>query len=65
MSETPKAITGKALGADQDMGKGATEDDRPGPARSSHPGLDTDGMPSDPIAIAQDRVGASDDDSQG
>lgn len=50
---------------DHDLRKGATEDDRPGPKRSSHPGLDRDGMPSDEIAIAQDRLGARDDQSQG
>jgi hypothetical protein len=52
-------------GADHDLTKGAKEDDRPGPRRSSHPGLDKDGMPSDPILIAQDRLGANDDKSQG
>jgi MFS family permease len=43
------------------MHKGAREDDRLGPKRSSHPGLDQNGMPSDPIAIAQDRLGANED----
>lgn len=51
--------------ADHDLRKGAMEDDRPGPKRSSHPGLDQNGMPSDAIAIAQDRLGARDDESQG
>jgi hypothetical protein len=49
----------------RDLHKGATEEDRPGPERSSHPGLDQDGMPNDAIAIAQDRLGARDDQSQG
>jgi hypothetical protein len=52
-------------GADHDVHKGATEEDRSGPDRSSHPGLDQNGMPDDPIAIAQDRLGAHDDESQG
>ena len=52
-------------GKDQDKSKGATEDDRPGPVRSSHPGLDQDGMPNDATLIAQDRLGAADDESQG
>ena len=52
-------------GADHDAHKGATEDDRSGPERSSHPGLDQNGMPDDAIAIAQDRLGARDDQSQG
>jgi len=51
--------------ADHDAHKGATEEDRSGPDRSSHPGLDQDGMPDDAIAIAQDRLGAHDDQSQG
>lgn len=49
----------------RDLHKGAKEDDRPGPERSSHPGLDQNGMPNDAIAIAQDRLGAHDDQSQG
>ena len=51
--------------ADQDIHKGATEDERPGPKRSSHPGLDKNGLPNDPTAIAQDRLGANEDKSQG
>jgi hypothetical protein len=52
-------------GEDHDLHKGAKEDDRPGPARSSHPGLDNEGMPNDAILIAQDRLGANADKSQG
>jgi hypothetical protein len=37
---------------DNDIHKGAKEDDRAGPERSSHPGLDANGLPNDPIAIA-------------
>ena len=50
---------------DNDAQKGAKEDDRPGPERSSHPGLDANGLPNDPIAIAQDALGAAADKSQG
>ena len=50
---------------DNDLRKGAKEDDRPGPARSSHPGLDKNGMPNDPVAIAQDVVGANADKTSG
>ncbi|HZR23787.1 MAG TPA: hypothetical protein VFA59_09385 [Vicinamibacterales bacterium] len=50
---------------DNDIQKGAVEEDRPGPERSSHPGLDKNGLPNDPIAIAQDRLGAKVDGSQG
>jgi len=52
-------------GGDQDISKGAKEDNRPGPTRSSHPGLDRNGMPNDATLIAQDRLGAADDESQG
>jgi hypothetical protein len=51
--------------ADNDIHKGAKEEDRPGPRRSSHPGLDENGLPNDPIAIAQDALGAKADKSQG
>ena len=51
--------------ADNDIHKGAKEEDRPGPERSSHPGLDKNGLPNDPTAIAQDALGANEDKSQG
>ena len=50
---------------DNDIHKGAKEEDRPGPKGSNHPGLDSNGLPNDPTAIAQDKVGAQDDKSQG
>ena len=50
---------------DNDIHKGATEDDSPGSERSSHPGLDSNGLPNDPVAIAQDQVGANVDETQG
>jgi hypothetical protein len=50
---------------DNDIHKGAKEDDRAGAERSSHPGLDTNGLPNDPIAIASDMLGANVDQSQG
>jgi hypothetical protein len=40
--------------ADNDMRKGATEDDRPDPDRLGAPGLDENGLPNDATAIAQD-----------
>ena len=51
--------------ADNDIHKGAKEEDRPGPERPRHPGLDKNGLPNDPIAIAQDALGAYEDKSQG
>jgi hypothetical protein len=51
--------------ADNDIHKGAKEEDRPGPQRSSHPGLDKNGLPNNPVLIAQDALGAKVDQSQG
>jgi hypothetical protein len=51
--------------ADNDIHKGAKEEDRPGPERSSHPGLDKNGLPNDPTSIAQDVLGANEDNTQG
>jgi hypothetical protein len=50
---------------DQDASKGAKEEDRPGPERSDHPGLDKNGLPDDKTAIEQDAEGARIDQSQG
>jgi hypothetical protein len=51
--------------ADNDIHKGAKEEDRPGPERSSHPGLDSNGLPNDATSIAQDALGANEDKTQG
>jgi hypothetical protein len=50
---------------DHDIHKGAIEDDRPGPDRPDAPGLDENGLPNDATAIAQDKLGANADQSQG
>jgi hypothetical protein len=50
---------------DQDERKGATEENRPSAGASNHPGLDEEGLPNDPTAIAQDRLGATVDKTQG
>jgi hypothetical protein len=52
-------------GADNDIHKGAMEEDRPGPERSNLTGLDHNGLPNDPVAIAEDAIGARADQSQG
>jgi hypothetical protein len=52
-------------GADNDIHKGAMEEDRPGPEGSNHAGLDQNGLPNDPVAIAEDAIGARADQSQG
>ena len=49
---------------DQDIHKGAMEDERPTESTNA-PGLDDDGLPDDETAIAQDALGARADGSQG
>jgi hypothetical protein len=61
-NDTHKSAKGVA---DNDIHKGAKEEDRPGPERSSHPGLDKNGLPNDPTSIAQDVLGANEDNTQG
>jgi hypothetical protein len=50
---------------DQDIHKGAMEEDREGPERPDLPGLDDNGLPNDATAIAQDALGANADKSEG
>jgi hypothetical protein len=48
--------------------KGAIESDRPSEETNvdDRPsGVDQNGMPNDPVASAQDRIGAQDDESEG
>ena len=49
---------------DQDIHKGAIEDEYPSGATHA-PALDEDGLPNDETAIAQDAVGAQEDGTQG
>jgi hypothetical protein len=53
---------------DQDVHKGATEGETPDDKQVGNPqgtGIDANGLPDDPVATAQDRIGANDDNSQG
>lgn len=53
---------------DPDIHKGAIEGDRPTDEQIGNPhgdGINEDGLPDDPIAIAEDALGANEDDSQG
>lgn len=53
---------------DQDVHKGAIEGDRPGDEQMGNPhgdGIDDDGLPDDPIATAQDEIGANEDETEG
>ena len=51
-----------------DAGIGAVEGDRPDDLQQGNPhgdGLDSNGLPDDPTAIAEDVIGANEDDTQG
>jgi hypothetical protein len=53
---------------DPDAHKGAIEGDKPTDKQIGNPsgdGVDANGMPDDPVATAQDKVGANEDESQG
>ena len=53
---------------DQDAQKGAIEGDRPTDKQMGNPhgpGVNEDGLPNDPIATAEDEVGANEDESEG
>ena len=64
MTATPN----KPQDNDQDAGKGAVESDQPADKQSGNPagtGIDKNGLPNNPVATAQDKVGANEDESQG
>jgi hypothetical protein len=53
---------------DQDVHKGAVEGDRPTDEQHFNPhgeGVNKDGLPDDPVATAEDALGANQDESQG
>jgi hypothetical protein len=53
---------------DPDIHKGAIEGDRPGDEQQGNPngdGIDDQGLPDDPVATAEDELGANEDKSQG
>ena len=53
---------------DPDANKGAVEGDRPGDTQQGNPqgdGINAAGLPDDPVATAQDAIGANEDESQG
>jgi len=53
---------------DPDIHKGAIEGDKPGDEQQGNPngdGVDDDGLPDDPVATAEDELGANEDESQG
>jgi hypothetical protein len=53
---------------DQDIHKGTIQGDRPSDEQQGNPhgeGVDDQGLPDDPVATAEDRIGANEDESQG
>ncbi|PYR07282.1 MAG: hypothetical protein DMF99_23340 [Acidobacteria bacterium] len=53
---------------DPDVHKGAIEGDRPDDEQLGNPhgdGINDDGLPDDPLAIAEDEIGANEDQTQG
>jgi hypothetical protein len=53
---------------DPDIHKGAIEGDRPTDEQIGNPhgdGVNDEGLPDDPVAIAEDVIGANEDESQG
>lgn len=53
---------------DPDVHKGAIEGDRPNDEQIGNPhgdGVDDEGLPDDPVATAEDAIGANEDKSQG
>ena len=62
---TPMAIK---MADDPDVHKGAIEGDRPSDEQIGNPhgaGIDAEGLPDDPVATAEDKIGANEDESQG
>ena len=53
---------------DPDVHKGAVEGDRPNDEQFGNPngpGVNDEGLPNDPIATAEDEIGANEDETEG
>jgi hypothetical protein len=53
---------------DPDTHKGAIEGDRPTDEQIGNPngpGVDEEGLPDDPVATAEDKIGANEDETEG
>lgn len=60
--------TAAARASDPDIHKGAIEGDRPTDEQHFNPngdGIDDEGLPDDPIATAEDALGANEDGTEG
>jgi hypothetical protein len=60
----PRAQRDPNQNGDQDIHKGAIESPE-SPGNPNAPALDENGLPNDPVAIAQDVIGANEDETQG
>lgn len=63
----PRAVPAQ-LKDDPDRRKGAVEGTRPGDPQRGNPNapaLDEQGLPDDPVAIAEDEIGANEDQTRG
>jgi hypothetical protein len=58
---------GSTHNEDEHLGavEGDTPTDKPGQGNPNAPGIDDEGMPDDPVATAQDRIGANLDETEG
>ena len=66
--QKPSVPNARAEEHDPDIHKGAIEGDRPTDEQYGNPngdGVDDQGMPDDPVATAEDAVGANEDETQG
>ena len=66
--ETPVTPMAVKQQNDPDVHKGAIEGDRPTDEQQGNPhgpGVNEDGLPNDPVATAEDRIGAEEDESEG
>lgn len=64
----PRPIPDATGTPDPDEHIGAVEGDKPNQRQHSNrngDGIDDQGLPNDPVATAEDRIGANNDDSQG
>ena len=64
---TPNPMSNATQPHDPDEHKGAIEGDRPGDEQMGNPhggGVDEEGLPDDPIATAEDAIGANEDKNQ-
>jgi hypothetical protein len=65
MDQKPPQTAAAGRDYDPDLHKGAVEGPPDGDGNPNAPALDEQGLPNDPVAIAQDVIGANEDGTQG